>query len=184
MEEKNLPVIVPKKPKNVALKPSEAKIINIDLVASSTELGTVVVSAGKFEQKIEEVTISMSVMKPKMVENINTTSMDEAMEQVPGVTVIDGQANIRGGSGFSYGAGSRVLLLVDDLPMLAADASDVKWSFLPTENLEQIEVLKGASSALSNVLKLTIASAVFGPISGIFSSVLFFSLKIPSTLPQ
>ena len=61
------------------------------------------------------------------------------MEQVPGVTIIDGQANIRGGSGFSYGAGSRVLLLVDDLPMLAADAGDIKWSFLPVENLEQVE---------------------------------------------
>lgn len=134
--------------RTVTLKPSEAKIINIDLILSSTELGTVVVSAGKFEQKIEEVTVSMTVLSPSFVENTNTTSMDEALNQVPGVTVIDGQANIRGGSGFSYGAGSRVLMLVDDLPMLTADANDVKWSFLPTENLEQIEVLKGASSAL------------------------------------
>jgi iron complex outermembrane receptor protein len=67
---------------------------------------------------------------------------------VPGVNVIDGQANIRGGSGFSYGAGSRVLVMVDEMPMLTADAGDVKWSFLPVENCEQIEVIKGASSAL------------------------------------
>jgi len=40
------------------------------------------------------------------------------------------------------------MILVDDLPMLTADAADAKWSFLPVENLEQIEVLKGASSAL------------------------------------
>jgi outer membrane receptor protein involved in Fe transport len=134
--------------KTIVLKSAEARILNVDLTPSFTELGTVVVSAGKFEQKIEDVTVSMEVLKPDLVQNSNTTSMDDAINQVPGVTVIDGQANIRGGSGFSYGAGSRVLLLVDDLPMLTADANDVKWSFLPTENLEQIEVLKGASSAL------------------------------------
>ena len=39
-------------------------------------------------------------------------------------------------------------MLVDDVPMLSADANDVKWSFLPIENLEQVEVVKGASSAL------------------------------------
>lgn len=134
--------------KKITLKNAEARILNIDLTPSATQLGTVVVSAGRFEQKIEEVTVSMAVIKPALIENMNTTVMDDAMQQVPGVQVIDGQANIRGGSGFSYGAGSRVLMLVDELPMLAGDANDVKWSFLPTENLEQIEVLKGASSAL------------------------------------
>ncbi|MGZ4158886.1 MAG: TonB-dependent receptor, partial [Bacteroidia bacterium] len=42
----------------------------------------------------------------------------------------------------------RVLLMVDEMPMLTADAGDVKWTFLPIENCEQIEVIKGASSAL------------------------------------
>ncbi|MFI5205228.1 MAG: TonB-dependent receptor domain-containing protein, partial [Flavobacteriales bacterium] len=134
--------------KKIMLKEKEARIINIDLLPLTTELGTVVVSAGKFEQKIEEVTVSMAVLTPTLIENTNATSLDEALEHVPGVTIVDGQANIRGGSGFSYGAGSRVLMLVDDLPMLAADANDVKWSFIPVENLEQVEVIKGASSAL------------------------------------
>ncbi len=134
--------------KQITLIASEARILNIDLSPESTMLNTVVVSAGKFEQKLEEVTVSMEVIKPTLIENINATSMDVVMEQVPGVAIIDGQANIRGGSGFSYGAGSRVLLLVDDLPMLAADAGDIKWSFLPVENIEQVEIIKGASSAL------------------------------------
>jgi outer membrane cobalamin receptor len=134
--------------RQIKINAAEAKIINIDLSLESKLLNTVVVSAGKFEQKLEEVTVSMEVIKPTFIENTNATSVDVAMEQVPSVAVIDGQANIRGGSGYSYGAGSRVLLLVDDLPMLAADAGDVKWSFLPVENIEQIEVIKGASSAL------------------------------------
>lgn len=122
--------------------------VNMGLDPDSRMLDMVVVSAGKFEQKLEEVTVSMDVIKPILIENTNATSVDVVMEQVPGVNIVDGQANIRGGSGFSYGAGSRVLLLVDDLPMVAADAGDVKWSFLPVENIDQIEVIKGASSAL------------------------------------
>jgi len=90
----------------------------------------------------------MEVLKPSLIENKSIQSVETAIDQVPGVNVIDGQANIRGGSGFSYGAGSRVLVMVDEMPMLTADAGDVKWSFLPIENCEQIEVIKGASSAL------------------------------------
>ncbi len=131
----------------VELKEGETKSLNVSLEESTKELGLVVVSASKFEQRIEDVTMSMQVLKPDIVENKNTTSMDEIIDQIPGVNVIDGQANIRGGSGWSYGAGSRVTVLVDDLPQLTADAGDAKWSFLPVENLQQIEVIKGASSA-------------------------------------
>ncbi|HVA97932.1 MAG TPA: TonB-dependent receptor [Bacteroidia bacterium] len=134
--------------KKFILKTGDTLNLNISLKQSANELDQVVVSAGKFDQKIGDVTVSMEVIKPELVENKNTTSMDDIINQVPGVDMVDGQANIRGGSGFSYGAGSRFLVLVDDLPMLTADAGDVKWNFLPIENLSQIEIIKGASSAL------------------------------------
>jgi outer membrane cobalamin receptor len=133
---------------NVTLAENETKTINVSLSPSAKELGTVVVSAGRFEQRLEDVTVSMNVIKPKLIESTNVTIMDDFMNQIPGVNVTDGQVNIRGGSGWSYGAGSRVLVLVDDMPLLAADANDVKWNFIPVENLEQVEVIKGAASAL------------------------------------
>lgn len=121
---------------------------NVMLKSSSKQLDEVVISAGKFEQKLSEVTVSMELIKPALVNNKNTTDMSTIVNQIPGVSVVDKQANIRGGSGYSYGAGSRVLIMVDDMPMLTADAGDAKWDFLPVENLEQVEVMKGASSAL------------------------------------
>lgn len=132
----------------IALVENENKILIILMEENSKELGVVVVSASKFEQKLEEVTVSMNVIKPSLAESRNTTSMDDLLDQAPSVNIVDGQANIRGGSGWSYGAGSRVLVLVDDLPQLTSDAGDAKWSFLPVENLEQIEIIKGASSVL------------------------------------
>lgn len=132
----------------VEIKENEAMQLDITLSIEATELGVIVVSAGKFEQKLEEVTVSMNVIKPSLIENKNTTNMEDLMQQCPGVNVLDGQANIRGGSGFSYGAGTRVLVLLDDLPLVASDAGDVKWNFIPVENIEQVEIIKGASSAL------------------------------------
>ena len=134
--------------KDVTLKNGDHKTIDVKLLTSTEQLKTVVVSAGKFEQKLEEITVSMEVLKPTLIENKNTTDIQTAMDQVPGVNITDGQANIRGGSGWSYGAGTRVLVMVDDMPLISGDAGQVQWKLIATENIHQIEVIKGASSAL------------------------------------
>jgi TonB-dependent SusC/RagA subfamily outer membrane receptor len=120
----------------------------IKLKKSARQLDGVIISAGRYEQNISRVPVSIEIIKPALIENKNTVNLETIIDQVPGVNVIDGQVSIRGGSGFSYGAGSRVMMLVDDLPLLAGDAGDIKFSYLPVENIEQVEVLKGASSAL------------------------------------
>ncbi|HNW97041.1 MAG TPA: TonB-dependent receptor [Bacteroidales bacterium] len=134
--------------KKISIKEGELQTINISVTPSLSMLDEIVVSAGKFEQKMSDVTVSIQTIKPSMIENNNTNSIETIINKTPGVIIMDDQASIRGGSGYSYGAGSRVLLLVDDLPMLSGDAGDVKWDFAPVENIEQIEVIKGASSAL------------------------------------
>ncbi len=124
------------------------KLVKFNVYLKDDQLQDLVVAAGKFEQSIEEVSVSMNVIKPALIENKATIDCEQIIEQVPGLTVQDGQVSIRGGSGFAYGAGSRVLVLVDELPFLSADAGDVKWNALPIENIEQIEIIKGASSVL------------------------------------
>jgi len=147
--------------------------IDIQLKNSNQLLDEVVISAGKFEQKLSDVTVSMEVLKPALIENKNTQSLDIIMNQVPGVVVSDGQASIRGGSGYSYGAGSRVLMLVDEMPMISADAGDIKWNYVPLENMEQVEVIKGAasalfgSSALNGVINMRTAYAKSKPMTSV-----------------
>ena len=55
---------------------------------------------------------------------------------------------ILGVEGWSFGAGTRVLVLVDDMPLISGDAGQVQWKLIATENINQVEVIKGASSAL------------------------------------
>ena len=132
----------------VNLGSGEQKIINISLFEETNLLDDVVISASKYEQKLADVSVSMSVIKPALIENKATRDAEAIIEQVPGVQINENQASIRGGSGWSYGAGSRVLVMVDGMPMLAGDANDIKWSAIPLENISQIEVIKGASSVL------------------------------------
>lgn len=139
--------------------------VQLDVVLSAAEqlLDMVVVTAGRFEQRVGEVTQSLSVLPPQVVLNKNINALNDAMDQVPGVVVIDNDPQIRAGSGFSYGAGSRVMMLVDDMPILSGDIGRPSWTFLPIENLEQVEVIKGASSvmhgsaALSGVINVRTA---------------------------
>ena len=90
---------------------------------------------------------------------------------------MDGQANIRGGSGYSYGAGSRVLLLVDGIPAFQADAGRPNWSHIPVENIGQIEVIKGAASALygSSAMNGIINVRTAYPTSDPFTKLSFFT---------
>ncbi len=121
---------------------------NINLTSSSRVLNTIVVSSGKFNQKLEELTVSMEVLKPNLINNKNTTSIETALEQVPGLTIIDNDPQIRGGSGFTFGVGSRVAIVSDGIPLLSGDAGRPEWSYIPVENIAQIEIIKGSSSVL------------------------------------
>lgn len=134
--------------RSITVPEANSLTLDVRMSPSAKQLDMVVVSAGRFEQRVGEVTQSLSVLRPEIVLNKNMTSMDQALDQVPGVVVVDEDPQIRAGSGFSYGAGSRVQVLVDDMPILSGDIGRPNWTFLPLENLEQVEVIKGASSVL------------------------------------
>ena len=112
--------------RKINIDPDKEKTLNIKLVRSFLDLDMIVVSAGRYKQKLSELTVSMTVIKPDFIENTNTVNLEKSLNMVPGVEVMDGQTSIRGGSGYSYGAGSRVMFLVDGLPIITPDAGGVK----------------------------------------------------------
>jgi iron complex outermembrane receptor protein len=129
----------------------ENQTVSHDIVLKQyiKELVTVDIKVGKFDKAIEDQTVSMEIIKPAMIENKNTRSIETALDQTPGLNVLDGEPQIRGGSGFTFGVGSKVAVIVDDMPMLSGDAGRPEWGFIPVENIHQVEVIKGAASVLS-----------------------------------
>jgi iron complex outermembrane receptor protein len=119
------------------------------------ELGEVEVRVSKFDRPIEDMTVSMEVLKPKLIENKNTRSIEAALDYTPGLNILDNEPQIRGGSGFTFGVGSKVAVLIDDMPMISGDAGRPYWDLIPVENIEHVEVIKGASSVLSGTSALS-----------------------------
>ena len=134
--------------RKVTLKDGEKLKLDVGLSTESTTLDLVVVTGSQFEKKVSEEMVTVDVVQEYLIENTASPDLKAAVGKVPGVTILDGQASIRGGGGYSYGVGSRVQLVIDDLPLLTGDLKDIQWSSIPMETVEQIEVVKGASSGL------------------------------------
>jgi len=120
----------------IQLKPS---ILNYD---------EVIISASKKIQAVQEVPISFSILKGSDLNLRSNKSIEKILEIVPGVEIVRDNVSIRGTSGFTFGLGSRTALLLDGFPLLAGDNGDIKFEALPLYNVERVEIIKGAGSAL------------------------------------
>lgn len=127
---------------------TEYNVVLIDF-SDVTEFEGVDIRIGKFDKRPEDITVSVEVIRPEIIENKNTRSVETILDQTPGLNILDGEPQIRGGSGFTFGVGSKVAVIVDDMPMLSGDAGRPEWGFIPVENIKQIEVVKGAGSVLA-----------------------------------
>ncbi len=134
---------------SVELAAGDLKRVDFQMEPIHTKIEGVEIKVGKFDRPLEEQTVSLEIIRPELIENKNTRSIESALDQTPGLNILDGEPQIRGGSGFTFGVGSKVAVIVDDMPMLSGDAGRPEWGFIPVENIHQIEVIKGASSVLS-----------------------------------
>ena len=121
----------------------------------SSRLSEVEIKVGKLNQSIEKLTVSMEIIQLEQIENRNITQIETILDDTPGLNILDGEPQIRGGSGFTFGVGSKVGVFIDDMPILSGDANRPYWDLIPIENIKQIEVIKGASSVLSGSSSLS-----------------------------
>ena len=108
----------------------------------------VIITANRREQSLQEVPVSVSTVTAKMIADRNNVTLDEALRYVPGVNMMTDQVNIRGSTGYSRGVGSRVLVLLDGMPYITGDTGEINWETIPMFDVERVEVVKGAGSAL------------------------------------
>ncbi|MDA0946362.1 MAG: hypothetical protein RLZZ314_1022 [Bacteroidota bacterium] len=127
------------------LERSGGKIV---MEPASEALAEVVVTASISGSTLREETAPVTVLKPYLVESANAVDLKGIVSKTPGVSILDGQVSIRGGSGYSYGVGSRVQMLLDGMPLLSGDLGEIWWSYLPMEHVQQVEVVKATASSI------------------------------------
>ncbi len=122
--------------------------VEFALAATVIESSPMVVTASRRLQELRRSPTAMNVVDDDEITGRNVSTTHTALKYVPGATSIGSQLSIRGSSGFTQGAGSRVSVLLDGVPILSGDVGDVKWGMIPPEVIGRIEVAKGAGSAL------------------------------------
>jgi len=132
----------------VLIQPGKELVLNIHLVQAPIQAEQVVVTASRREQSLREVPVSVATVTSKMIADRASVTLDDALRYVPGVYMMMDQVNIRGSSGYSRGVGSRVLILIDGLPYITGDTGEIPWETIPMFQIDRIEVVKGAGSAL------------------------------------
>ncbi len=122
--------------------------VNVILKEKVIESQQVVVTAGKFAQKLSELPISADIIHADELAQKDITDLSQAMKYVPGVYMIEDQISIRGSSGYTRGAGTRVLLEIDGIPYYTGDTGEIIWEIIPVNDIQRVEIIKGAASAL------------------------------------
>jgi outer membrane receptor for ferrienterochelin and colicins len=132
---------------SVSLRGSSVTL-NINMIEKPVETQQVIVTAGKREQYISDLPVSAAVIQADEFSKKNFSNLEDALRYVPGVSMTEDQISIRGSSGYSRGAGSRVLLALDGIPFYTGDTGETIWEMIPTPVIQRVEIIKGAASSL------------------------------------
>jgi iron complex outermembrane receptor protein len=157
---------------DAAPPPLEIRLVR-DVLASPQ----VVVTATRKVQDIMEAPVSVAVVTPRRIREKAAVSLEEVLYYEAGVNIIKNQLNIRGASGYTLGAGSRSLLLLDGVPLLGSAAGNITWAVVPTSEISQVEIVKSGgstlygSSAMGGVLNIITRNAPARPETRLRSKV-------------
>ncbi len=114
-------------------------------------LPNMVVTSARVEEPENEVGSVMSVITAKEISAKNINNVADALRTVPGLDVVRAGGAGQQTSVFMRGANSNhTLVLVDGIEMNdpSSPTGAFDFAFLQTDNIERIEVLRGAASAI------------------------------------
>jgi outer membrane receptor for ferrienterochelin and colicins len=124
--------------------------LDFNLTPSAILFEQIVVTGSRQAEDLSQAANSVNVLPSSEILLRSHLKMETALQRLPAVDLVGENISVRGGTGYSFLSlgGSRVLMLVDDVPMLTSDFGRANWDFLPITELERVEVLKGAASVL------------------------------------
>ena len=133
----------------VALLPLAAHAEPTTTPTTAVNLQPLIVTSGRAVEPVQQATAATTVFTRKDIERLQVRSVAELLERVPGVSV-----SRTGGAGSQTGlfvrgtSTAQTLVLVDGQRIAAASSGTSSLEFLSPEQIERVEVVRGARSAL------------------------------------
>ena len=124
-----------------------------DAAAESATMQEVVVTATRDTEEVRRVPANVSVITAKQIEASGATTVVEALEKLESINFVDftgtgskTSIDMRGFGGDSpFG---KTLVMLDGRRLNRPDMSSANWLQIPLNNVERIEVVRGAGSVL------------------------------------
>ena len=132
--------------KTVDIQKADAHL-NFHLIESNIDLNEVVVTATKSEKTLKNVPVLTQVISARKMLELGITNATDALEKmVPGLNFSHFGTQI---SVTLQGMDAKYVLFLIDGERIAGEVNgDIDYSMLNLENIDRIEVIKGASSSL------------------------------------
>ena len=110
---------------------------------------TIVVTAARVEQALPDVLPSTRVISRREIEAAQPADLPALLRQLTSIDVAQTGPLGSQTSLFLRGADSRqVLVLVDGVPFARADFGTASWQYLPVDQIERIEIVRGNHSSI------------------------------------
>lgn len=112
-------------------------------------LDTIVVTASRTEQKINEVPARINIIEPKILEQSPIASLPQLLQTDASINMVQSGGYGQTASIFLRGGNSnQTLVLRDGVRLNSATSGTASLPFIDTTDIKQIEVLKGPASVL------------------------------------
>lgn len=126
-----------------------AGALSLSALAQDDALPSIVVTAARTAQSVDDALAAVSVIDRKTIEASQARSLNELFAGLPGV-----QLTNSGGYGKPSGVhlrgtnSSHVIVLIDGVRIGSATAGGVAFEQLPLESIDRIEIVRGPASSL------------------------------------
>ena len=116
---------------------------------SENQLKTMVVTATRIRQPVGEIGTTVSVIDSEQIDSQKIEHVGTALEQVPGVQITqDGSPGTETDVSIRGSTSAETLIMIDGVPANSGSSGGFDISNLTTDNIDQIEVLRGAGGSL------------------------------------
>jgi iron complex outermembrane receptor protein len=144
-------------------------------VAQDIEMNPVTVTASKFEEAVQNTPSFLTILTKEEIQNSGLTTVNEVIMKLGGVA---GRASQQGGNeytldimGFGDTALMNTVVVIDGIPQREADQSETRLSGIPVDQVERIEIQRGAASviygegAVAGVINIITKASSYGTAS-------------------
>ncbi|MEO6173607.1 MAG: TonB-dependent receptor [Flavobacterium circumlabens] len=118
-----------------------------DTVNSKEELSELVITGTRTERRLSTLPLPMTVITAETIAKTGVTRLNEILNEQTGIILIPDQSGFEGiqmqGLDAAY-----TMILIDGVPLVGRSSGVLDLSRVSVGNIERIEIVKGASSAL------------------------------------